>query len=82
MEIGTPLPADLAQITNDAVQQRHSPDAEEQLIRRLHAEHHAYDGEIAELHAKQIVIKRVLDALYRNRTRRTMAGFTQSIGGR
>jgi Skp family chaperone for outer membrane proteins len=79
MEIGSPLPADLAEIDAGAVLNSHPPAVRDSFIKRLHAAHHAYNDEHEALYAKQRAIKATLDKLYLARDLETRASFDTAI---
>lgn len=75
MEVGTPLPANLAEIDAGATLNKHSSEEIKLHLANLHRAHAAYDAEIGEIHGKKVEIKRVLTKIYVNRDNANLAGF-------
>jgi hypothetical protein len=75
MEVGTPLPPELAQIEARATLNDHSPEEMKAILAQLHRVHANYDDEIGQLHGKKVEVKRVLTKIYANRDMNTLAGF-------
>ena len=74
-EIGTPLPADLAEIDAKATLNQHTPEEMKRHLAYLHGVHHNYNAEQDAIRAKQIEVKRVTTKIYANRDMATLAGF-------
>jgi hypothetical protein len=75
MDIGSPLPPDLAEIDAMAQLNQHTPDQQTALIARLHAVHHGYNQEHEALYEKQRTVRDVLSKIYYNRDVAMRASF-------
>jgi hypothetical protein len=79
MEVGTPIPAAVAEHDALATLNQHTPEQMKGALAQLHAIHANYDDEIGQLHLKKVEVRRVLTKIYANRDMATLAGYDKVL---